>query len=90
LQLLKRFGCGCIGISLDDGKQIIFKACYGDDDHPALHINGPAELMKPESLPGKFITEENQEAIFDEINRLMTLGRRFEIIQRVLGIEVKP
>lgn len=88
-QFLKQFGCGCVGIDLPSGQQIIFEKCYGDSDDPALHISGPEDRIKPENLPGKQITEEAQERIFDEINRLMDLGRKFELIQHTLGIEVK-
>jgi len=88
MSLLKRFGCGCVGVQVGNA-QIIFERCFGDDEYPALEIRSSGDYIKPEHFPGKNITNEEQERVFDEINRLMNLGRRFETLQRILGLEVK-
>jgi hypothetical protein len=83
---LVKFGCGCIGVDLGSGKQLVVESCYGDNDYPALNLK-MGELILERNLPGTPV--DGAERIVGEINHLMMLGRRFETLQQTLGIEVK-
>jgi hypothetical protein len=82
MKFLSRFGCGCIGIDFGDGNQLIFEKCYGDGDTPALTCDFGQRVML-NNLPGMLVPDEGQR-ILAEINRLMMLGRRFEMLQKTL------
>ena len=82
MKFLSRFGCGCLGIDFGDGNQLIFEACYGDEGKPALTFDFGSRILM-NNRPGTPQPEAG-ERIIAEINRLMTLGRRFEMLQKTL------
>jgi|HubBroStandDraft_2_1064218.scaffolds.fasta_scaffold12374_6 hypothetical protein len=85
--MLVQFGCGCIGVELVEGRQLIVESCYGDHDSPPLFLF-VGNKINPENLPGTPVSEEVAERLMKDINRYIILGRRFEDVQRALGIEV--
>jgi hypothetical protein len=83
--MLRQFGCGCIGVELTEGRQLIIESCYGDHDSPPLFLL-VGDKISPENLPGSPVSEEVAERLLKAINRYIILGRRFKDVQHALGI----
>ena len=88
MKFLTRFGCGCVGIDLGEGQQLIVESCYGDNDYNSTLFLRHGDRILPANLPGT-PDPVATERLIGEINRLLIMGRKFETLQQTLGIEVK-
>ncbi len=84
MKFLSRFGCGCTGIDFGDGNQLILESCYSELITASCLEFGPR--IKFNNLPGTLVPDAAPR-ILAELNRLIALGRRFETLQKTLGIE---
>lgn len=87
-RLFRQAGCGCIYIDLGNRETLTVEYC-GRENHDPQYWFGQRDWILPANLSEEFLSASQHEHIFDEINRLMMLGRQFEKVKSLLGIEVK-
>ena len=85
LTILKRAGCGCIIIPVTNFSEILIQRCGGDG---SLYFTAPSDYILPENrAKAVWLTLEEHERIFGEMDKTMALGRKFETLTRTLGIK---
>lgn len=84
MKVFQRAGCGCIIIPVDEKSEIVVVYC-GESD--GLHFRGPEDAVLPENrVKAVWLNGSEHEEMFKQINRLLHLGRKFEILQQTIGI----
>lgn len=88
MKLFQTFGCGCIGIDLGEGKQIVVDSCSTMEWHafPGFRFG---ESILPKNIHGNFLPEEEQEQMFRRIGEGLAAGNKFAELQNLLGVERK-
>lgn len=88
MRIFMRAGCGCIFLESDTDKYVIVESCDGDSDHPWFRneMNKDDSYIRPENLKtAKYLTEENQREMLDEMNKLMSDGFKFRNLKKILS-----
>lgn len=81
-----KFGCGCVGIPLEDGaRAMIVSLCDGDPDRPCDSLSwGCRDISESElRIP---LTEQEEADLHARIARRFAAADRFDDVVSALGI----
>lgn len=83
--MFKRASCGCVYLPIANGKSITVEKCDDTGDGSFGFFLSYCTVSDKDPI----VSEVAQERIIDEIRRLISLGKKLEQVQSLLGIEVK-
>ena len=85
MKIFQRAGCGCVIIPIDEELSITVNYC-GESN--GVNFSNPNTSVMPDNRrKAVWLTDSEHEEIFNEINRLIHQGRRFEALTQALGIK---